>query len=60
MFCFNSAIVNHLIKEPLEALALKLVAKFLPRADVSKVTEVVPDPVVVILLIIVQPNLIIF
>ena len=46
-----------LIEEPLEALALKLVAKFLTRADISKVAKVVPNTVVVILFIVVQPNL---
>jgi hypothetical protein len=46
-----------LIEEPLEAFTLKLVAKFLPRGDVSKVTKIVPDPVIVILFIVVQPNL---
>ena len=46
-----------LVEEPLETLALKLIPKFLPRADISKVAKVVSDTVVVILFIVVQPNL---
>ena len=45
------------VDEPLETLALKLIPKLLPGADISKVAKVVSDTVVVILFIVVQPNL---
>ena len=45
------------VKIPLEALTLEIVPELLPTADVSKVPEVMPDSVVVILLVVIQPHL---
>ena len=48
---------EYLIEKPLEGLALQVIPQLLPALHVSEVAQVVADPVVVILLIVVQPNL---
>ena len=45
------------IKIPLEALTLKIVPELLPTADIPKVPKVMTDPVIIILLVIIQPHL---
>ena len=45
------------VQIPLEALALEVLTEFLPTADVAELAQVVPDPVVVIVLVLVQPDL---
>ena len=45
------------VQIPLEALALQVLPELLPTADVPVLAQLVPDPVVVILLVLVQPDL---
>ena len=45
------------VQVPLEGLALQVLAQFLPTADVTVVAEVVPDSIVVVVLVVVQPDL---
>ena len=45
------------VQVPLEGLALEVFSQFLPAGNIPVVAEVVTDPVVVIFLVLVQPNL---
>ena len=45
------------VQVPLEGLTLEVLPQFLPATDISVVAQLVPDPVVVIFLVVVQPNL---
>ena len=45
------------VQVPLEGLAVKVLPQLLPGGDVSEVSLVVSDPLVVIVLVVVQPHL---